>query len=198
MTKFIIEQKITPLANQYRVFDTTEGGEKNQLIAFAHQKRFAFKEEVIFYNDETKSQVALSVKAEKALDLHGKFIVKDSSGSRIGAVRKVFKSSLLRSTWEILGPDDSARLIVQERSQGLAIFRRIWELIPYLGDIPFIFKYHFIFNRADSGATVANYTKTTLFRDHYELDVSDTVALNEIGWETFVVQAVLLDALQGR
>ncbi len=48
MTQYFIEQKITPLANQYVVFDSNDEGDKAAVVAFAHQKRFAFKEEIIF------------------------------------------------------------------------------------------------------------------------------------------------------
>ncbi len=198
MKRFIVEQKITALANQYRVFAGGENNEKGELVSFAHQKRFAFKEEVSFFADEQRANLAFSVKAEKALDFHGKFIVTDPQNNRIGAVRKSFKSSLLRSTWEILDPQDEVQLIIQERSQSMAIFRRIWGLVPYLGDLPFLFKYHFDFIEPSTGNVVGTYYKTTRFRDHYLLEMADDSLAEQVGWQTLVTQAVLLDALQGR
>lgn len=198
MKIFIIEQKITALANQYRVFDTHSNGSKNALISFAHQKRFAFKEEVQFFKDESKSTLVFKVRAEKIMDIHGKFIINDPQDKPLGAVRKVFKTSLLRSTWEVIDTNDSLQALVQERSMGIAIFRRLWGFIPYLGDVPFFIKYHFDFVDPKTQQVLATYYKTTRFRDHYVLEVTDETLIEKVGWQTMVAQAVLLDALQGR
>lgn len=197
MKTFIIEQKITALVNQYMVYDTDESGTKNQMIAFAQQKRFNFKEEIIFYSDDSKKTEAFRVKAENVLDFHGKFLIADPNGKLLGAVRKAFKASLLRSTWHILEGDEPV-VIVQEKSNGIAVFRRVWGFIPYLSDFPFFIKYHFVFTLPQSGEIAAEYIKTTRFRDHYRLDIHDDKLLQRLGWETFVAQGVLLDALQGR
>jgi uncharacterized protein YxjI len=197
MKRIFVEQKITAFANQYNVYEATPEGNKGALIAFAHQKRLAFKEEVLVYTDESKSQVAFTIKAENVLDYHGKFLVTDGAGQTLGTLRKDFKSSLLRSTWEI-GTQDSIICKVQEASKSLALFRRIWGFIPYLGDVPFLFKYHFDFLSPDLQHRYGRYIKTRLFFDHYQLDVEDEQLLQLTNWQTLVAQAILLDALQGR
>lgn len=198
MKTYIIEQKIAPLANQYRIFGSDENGNKAELVAFAHQKRFAFKEQVDFFTDEARADLAVSIKAEKVMDIHGKFFVTDPSGKTLGALRKVFGASFFRSTWEILDNDDRAVARVTERSLPLAIVRRIWGIVPYLGDIPFLFKYHFVFLQPSNQKALADYIKVTRFRDHYRLDIHDEALLKKVGWQTLVGQAVFLDALQGR
>lgn len=197
MKQYIIEQKITAFVNRYEVYEAVNG-QKVGLLAFVEQKRLAFKEEIIFYSDNAKTSEAFRVKAEKVMDIHGKFLVTNVDGERIGAMKKAFKSSLFRSTWEILANDDSIRFVAQEKSLGLALFRRLWALLPYIGDIPFLFKYHFNFIVLETGTVVASYVKTTRFRDHYLLQVEDDTALEAVGWQTFIAQCVLLDALQSR
>lgn len=197
MKSYIVEQKIAPLANQYYVFEVPEDGSKGPVIAFAHQKRFAFKEEVIFYTDDTKSSVAFRIKAENVLDIHGKFIISTDTGEQLGSVRKDFKSSLTRSTWEILH-DDEVACIVRETSAAKALIRRVWGFIPFIGELPFLLKYHFEFLSSDTHTTYATYSKTTLLRDHYRLDIIEPDLLTKLNWQTLVAQAVLLDALQGR
>lgn len=198
MKKFIIEQKLTAFVNRYVTYSVTSDGQKGAVIAFAQQKRLTLKEEIIFYENEDKSTETFRVKAEKTMDIHGRFIVSDTQGNRLGAARKVFKASLLRSTWEILGKDDEVELIVQEKNKYLALFRRLWAFLPYLGDIPFFVKYHFVFVDPTSQEIVATYTKTKRFYDHYELQIDDDALLEKFGWQTFIAQGVLLDALQGR
>lgn len=196
MKPLVIEQKITAFANQYRIYDVDDQGVKGELLAFAHQKRLAMREKVEFFSDESRTQLVFSVQAEKVLDVHGKFLVNDAAGKLIGAMRKSFKASLLRSTWEILDEQDQPAVIVRERSKGLAIFRRIWQFIPYLGDLPFVLKYHFDFLEPSSSEVLATYVKTKLLYDHYRLEiVKDT---RDIDWRVTAVQCVLLDAMQGR
>ncbi len=194
---YLIEQKLAALVNQYRIFSTTEDGVKGEMIAFAQQKRFAFKEQIQFYANESKDESIFSLKAEKAMDIHGKFLVMNEQGDQIGALRKSFKSSVLRSTWEIL-KDDTAYVTVQERSMPLALLRRVWGFIPFVGDLPFFFKFHFDLLSGDPSELVGSYNKMTLFKDHYELKIDSPEVLETVGWQTLVAQAVVLDALQGR
>lgn len=198
MKKFIIEQKFTALVNRYKVYDPDAGEGKGLLLAFAEQKRFTMKEEVLFYREEEKQKLAFSVKAEKIMDIHGRFFVNDENGKQIGAMRKSFKISLLRSTYELMDSSEKIVAIVHERNKWLAIFRRLWEIIPYANDIPFIFKYHFTFVDPETGEILANYNKLTRFRDHYELVLEDDTLLDKVGWQTLVAQGVMLDVMQGR
>lgn len=195
MKEFIIEQKITPLVNRYEVYEI-QNGAKGALISFVEQKRFAFKEEIAFYTDATKQTLAFRVKAEKVMDVHGKFLVTDENGNTIGWAQKVFKASLLRSTWR-MAADESHQLTVTEKSKAFALFRRIWSLVPYLGDFPFVFKYHFNF-LGSNNELVAEYIKTTRIRDHYKFAVSNEQALQPFDWRLVAAQCVLLDALQDR
>lgn len=197
MNSIFVEQKITAFANQYKVYEAATDGSRGSLIAFAHQKRLAFKEEVLVYTDESKTQTAFTIKAENVLDYHGRFFVTDANGQSLGAIRKDFKSSLLRSTWEI-SQNETMVCKVQEASKGLAIFRRVWGFIPYLGDFPFFLKYHFDFLSPDMQQRYGTYTKTKLLFDHYRLDVENGELFQATNWQTLVAQAILLDALQGR
>ncbi len=199
MQAFLIEQKLTVMANQYKVFRTDAVENKLEQVAFAHQKRFAFKERFDFFTDETKQKVLFSVQARKVLDLGTRYDVTDENGEVMGVLGKAFKASLLRSTWHVFKPgeEDSPLTVVQERSKGLAIFRRVWELLPYIGDLPFFVKYHFDFRRPTDEKVVAEYNKITTFRDHYILRIQDEIE-HEIDWRALVALGVLMDALQSR
>ncbi len=198
MKKFIIEQKITAFANQYRVYDPDAGADKGLLLAFAHQKRLAFREEVKFYREESQTNLIFSIKAEKVMDIHGRFFVKDENDQQVGVIQKDFKASLLHSTYDLMDSAENKVAIVQERSMFTAVFRRLWGFIPYANDIPFIFKYHFDFIDSATNTVVATYDKTTRFRDHYVLELKNDILLDKVGWQTIISQAVLLDVLQGR
>jgi hypothetical protein len=199
--KLIIEQKITAFTNQYLIYLAGEDGEKSDLAAFAQQKRLAFKEKVSFYNDEKKSREIFSFRAEKVMDIHGRFFVEDENGNKIGGFMKDFKKSLTSSTWHLLDRGGEPKITIAESSQTLAIFRRVAGFIPIVGDVAEILlvflKYHFVIIDKKTGDKIGKYQKTTLFRDHYKLYMEDK-AYNSQDWKVLAAVAVALDALQSR
>lgn len=199
--RLIVEQNITAFVNRYQIFRTDASGAKADLIAVAQQKRLAFKEKVLFYTDDTRSQLAFSFRAEKVMDIHGRFIVEDANGELVGMFQKDFSKSLINSTWNILDAAGSPLQQVTESSQVLAVLRRFLAFIPIVGDfaelVLMFFKYHFTFRIAADGTEVGTYRKTTLFRDFYTLSMTDA-GYNQIDWRVLASTAVALDALQSR
>lgn len=199
--RLIIEQKITAFTNKYALFAVDTSGSKGTLIGLAQQKRIAFKEKVSFYADEQKTALAFTFRAEKVFDIHGKYLVEDGSGALLGSFQKQFKASLVNSTWHVLDAQDQPVLMLRESNQLLAIMRRFGGFIPIIGDIieilTVLLKYHFVISRIDSGEVIGAYRKTTLFRDHYELSLTDG-AVDAVDWRVYAALAVGLDALQSR
>lgn len=198
--RFIVEQKITALVNRYSVYSVLEDGSKGNLGVFVEQKRFAFKESVRFFKDSTKQELLFTFKAEKVMDIHGKFLVKDPNDALIGYFKKEFAKSLTNSTWSIYDHNDVLKLSVNESNRLVAVLRRFAGWIPIVGelvDAVMIFvKYHFSFYGTDN-TEVGKYEKTTLFRDHYVFSMSDE-AYSAHDWRVFVSMAIALDALQAR
>lgn len=196
----IVEQKITAFVNRYEVYATSTDGEKTELIAFAQQRRLAIKEKVEFFTDEFKTTKLFQFRAEKVMDVHGKYFVEDADDKLIGAFKKQFGASLLNSTWNVLNTDDSVVAVISESNKTLAILRRFVGFIPFIGDIFDLilnfFKYHFVFKN-NEGVEIGQYVKTTLLRDHYQLNMKDG-AYDATDWRVWAAMAVALDALQSR
>jgi uncharacterized protein YxjI len=199
MKSFLIQQKITFLINRYAIYEAGEDGSRGAMTAFAEQKRFAFKEHIDFFTGEDKQQVAFSVQARQVIDFGARYDVLDTNGNILGTLGKNFKSSLIRSTWNVYhaGQEETPALVVQERSQALAVFRRIWQILPYLSDIPFFVKYHFDFTDPTTHEISATYNKTTTFRDFYQLDINGGTA-ETIDPRVLLALGVMMDALQSR
>ncbi len=168
-------------------------------MAFAEQKRFAFREKFTIYTDESKNSVLIEIQARTVMDLGARYDIKDASGQVLGVAGKAFGASLLKSTWNLYKPgqEDAPILVVKERSPVVAIFRRVWGFIPFIGEIPFFIKYHFDFIDPATNRVKASYDKTTTFKDHYRLEIQDD-ADAELDWRVFVAMGVMLDALQSR
>lgn len=199
--RLIIEQKLTALTNKYSVYEATAEGKKGDLVAFAQQKKLAFKEKVEFFTDTQKTELRFVLQAEKALDIHGKFFVLDAQGNQLGQFRKEFTQSLVASTWSVLDDTDKPVLQISESSVALAVTRRYIGFIPIIGEFvelgTSLIRYHFNLTNPATKAQVGSYRKITRFYDRYALSVDDAT-WNANKPEVFAAVAVALDALQGR
>jgi uncharacterized protein YxjI len=186
--EYTVKQKITVMANIYSVANP------DGPVAYVRQKRLKLREEIIFYTDESQQQVAFRIKARKVLDLGSRYDVLDEMGNRIGVFGKSFGASLTRSTWMIFDQSETGELLrIQERSKGIAIFRRLWGFIPYVNDLPFPLKYHF--DILGAGRRIGSYDKITTFRDHYQLSIFEAPPVDS---RVILGLAIALDALQSR
>jgi uncharacterized protein YxjI len=190
--KFFIKQRITVMVNRYEIRAANPDGTEGQLMAFAEQKRMKLKEEVTFFADESRTRAVFSFKARQRLDVHAEHDVLDESGRPLGYFSKQFGASLLRSTWNLSAPGINS--VGQERRPLIAILRRIWTMIPYLGDIWVPFVFHFDFVDTATGQVVMISERQKAIRDRYEVTVPDP----RLDFRVAAAMAVALDALQSR
>lgn len=190
--EYVVKQRITPVANVYSVLAGHDG--ERGLVAYVRQKRLKLREEIVFYADEGQRQPLFRVKARRVLDLGARYDVLDERGAPIGVFGKAFAASLARSTWIVYDQSEARELLrIQERSPAIAVLRRVWDFVPFVGDLPFPLKYHF--DIAAGGRIVAAYDKITTFRDHYRLTLTEPPPVDI---RVLLAAAVALDALQSR
>lgn len=189
--RFAVAQKITMMVNRYEIRSVDADGKPTELLALAQQKRLAFKEEVTFYADEERRTPVFSFKARQRIDLGAAYDVTDAAGAPIGGFRKQFGKSLLRSTWHLEAPGVDA--VGTERSSGVALARRAWEILPVVNNIPSPFLFHFDFTDA-SGQVVLSSQRGRSLRDRYDV----TVPGARLDGRVAAAMAVALDALQSR
>jgi uncharacterized protein YxjI len=189
---FSMKQRITLMANKYELIATNPDGTDGPLLAFAQQKRMAFKEEVTFYTDDTKTRPVFSFKARKRLDLGSGYDVFDADRQPIGWFKKEFGKSLLRSSWQLSGAGIEAD--GTERNPTIAIVRRVWEFVPFVGEIPLPFIFHFDFKDRATGQPVLSVERKISVRDRYRISVQD----QRLDFRVAAAMTVALDALQSR
>ncbi len=190
--RFYIRQRITVMVNRYEIRAANPDGSEGQLLALAEQRRMKIKEEVNFFADESKTRRVFSFKARQRLDVHAEHDVFDENGQPLGMFSKQFGASLLRSTWNLYAPGLEA--VGQERNAFIAILRRVWTLIPYIGDIWVPFVFHFDFTDTRTGAPVMTSERQIAVRDRYTVTVPDS----RLDFRIAACMAVALDALQSR
>jgi uncharacterized protein YxjI len=189
--RLLIRQRIRLMVNQYEVHTENADGSEGPLLAFAQQKRLAFKEQVTIYADAEKTKPLLAFKARKRIDLASAYDITDASGQPIGVFRKNFKKSLVKSTWHLEQPG-LGETTGSERSTFVAVLRRLWNFIPYVENLPFAWPYHFDFTAGDQ--VVFTVDKKFGFRDRYVVEINDP----RLDRRLVIAQAVALDALQSR
>jgi hypothetical protein len=195
--RFFVRQKITLMVNRYLVFAANPDGTEGRLMAFAEQKRMKLKEEITFFTDESRTRPVFSFKARQRLDVRAEHDVFDEAGRPIGSFKKEFAASLLRSTWTLRTPGLGVPPIEargQERRPVIAILRRVWTAIPYLGDVWVPFVFHFDFVDTATGAPVLTSERQRSIRDRYDVTVRDP----RLDFRVAAAMAVALDALQSR
>ncbi|WP_406832938.1 hypothetical protein ABEG17_08925 [Pedococcus sp. KACC 23699] len=194
--RYALRQKITMMVNRYEIRTVDASGNEGAVVAVAQQKRMALKEEVTFYSDESRSQRVFSFKARQRMDLGATYDVFDATGAPIGWFRKDFGKSLLRSSWH-LGTPDGLEAFGTERNQKVAIVRRVWDLVPYVGEIPLPFLFHFDFAAPDGSVVLSSERKRSL-RDRYDIRLPQASNGWQLDWRVGLAMAVALDALQSR
>jgi len=190
--KFFVKQRITLMVNRYEVRVANPDGTEGALMAFAEQKRMKLKEEINFFTDESRTRRVFSFKARQRLDVRAEHDVLDEGGRSLGYVKKQFGASLLRSTWHLSGPGFES--LGQERRTVIAILRRVWDFIPYIGDVWVPFVFHFDFVDSATGRPVMSSERVWAMRDRYDVTVHDP----RLDFRVAAAMAVALDALQSR
>jgi uncharacterized protein YxjI len=194
--RFTVKQKITMMVNRYEIRSVEANGAEGPLIAMAQQKRMAFKEQVTFYADEARTQPVFGFKARQRLDLGATYDVTDASGTPIGSFRKEFAKSLLRSTWQLTATD-GLQATGTERNHAVAIGRRLWDVVPVIGDLPSPFLFHFDFTAPDGSIVLSSVRRRSL-RDRYDVELPASANGWRLDWRVGAAMAVALNALQAR
>ena len=194
--RYLLRQKLTMMVNRYEIVRQDELGKELGLLCFAEQKRMAAKEQVTFYTDSAKTHPLFGFKARKRIDLGSTYDVTDSQGQPIGWFKKQFTASLLNSTW-LLGLPDGREFVGRERNAKVALVRRIWDVVPVVGDLPVPFLFHFDF-AAEDGSIALTSTKKAGVKDVYHVTLPALADGKPIDWRVGMAMAVALDALQSR
>ncbi|WP_249216365.1 hypothetical protein [Nocardioides palaemonis] len=180
---FVVKQKLTMMVNRYEVSESDASGNPTRLMAFAEQKRMAFKEQVTFFTDSGKQRPVFGFKARKTIDLSSGYDITDESGTQIGFFRKDFGASLLRSTFHVEGPGYAGT--GQERNQLVGLLRRFTDLA--------FLPVHFDFVDS-SGQPLFSVQRAMSLGDRYTVDVPDP----RVDFRVAAAIAVGLDALMSR
>ncbi|MFL6129010.1 MAG: hypothetical protein ACJ73E_08080 [Mycobacteriales bacterium] len=197
LDRFFVQQKFSPIANLYRISAVTPGGAPGQMLAFVRQKRLRIREQIDFFTDESQTVPLLRLRARKVFEFRGVTdVLLPDGGQLIGTLQKNFAKSLLRSSWSVLDPTGREVATAQESSMFFAVLRRLWDLIPFVGDVPYFIPFHFDIHGPD-GRLLGTYVRRWALRDRYLMDLSGDPQ-RWLDRRLMMAFTVALDALQDR
>jgi uncharacterized protein YxjI len=182
------------MVNLYRVVPLAVGDTPaGPAVAFVRQKRMALKEDLRVFADEEEREELFRIKARQRLDVRGRLDVTAATGESIGSLEKVFRASLVRSTWRVLAPDGAELAVARERSVPVALVRRAIDFVPYGELVPILFH----FTISDGERELGTFVRRWGVRDRYDLDLSGDTE-GRLDRRLAIALAIALDALQGR
>ena len=150
--------KITTISNDFRVNDAT-GAE----VAFVRQKLFKLKEEVQVFNDESRSQLNFTVKANKWLDFSASYVFYDNQELELGRIVRRGWKSLWKSSYDIYDENQKQDFSVNEENPLIKVFDGLFGDIPILGMFTgYFFNPTYLLTRPD-GTAIARLSKEKSF-----------------------------------
>lgn len=118
---YLLKRQVLALTGKVRVY-TTSG----MLVLYSEQKMFKLREDIRVFEDETKTREVLWIQARQVIDFAAAYDVTDqTTGQKVGALRRKGWRSMLRDAWEVLDPYDQVIGTIQEDSPMKALLRRL-------------------------------------------------------------------------
>lgn len=125
---YTLKRQVLALTGKVRVF-TPDG----RLGLYSEQKMFRLREDIRVFEDESRRRELLWIQARQVIDFAAAYDVTDqTSGQKVGALRRKGWKSIVRDAWEVLDPMDQVIATIREESVGLAMLRRflLGSLLP--------------------------------------------------------------------
>lgn len=119
-------KKLT-LTNEMKVIDSS-----GELLGYVYQKLLKLKEEILIYSDQTKQQVAYTIKADKVIDWSPTYTLYDSKQKVLASTKRRGSKSIFNATYEVtLNGKELGTL--KEQNPWIKLFDTIFSMIPIVG-----------------------------------------------------------------
>ncbi|WP_312764781.1 hypothetical protein [Epilithonimonas sp.] len=121
--------KITTLASDFNITDRN-----GNYVAYVRQKMFKLKEDVIVFNDESKSKELFNIKANQWIDFNASYMMTDLvNGKRFGRLARKGMRSIWKSRYDIIDENDQPKYQINEDNGWIKVVDSFIGEIPILG-----------------------------------------------------------------
>jgi uncharacterized protein YxjI len=119
--------KIATFASDFTIKDSAGSD-----IAYVRQKIFKLKEEVVVFNNDSRSQELFHIKANKWLDFNTTYTITTKDGQNVGKVARKGMRSIWKATYDIFDHNDQHLFTVQEANAWIKVLDSLAGEIPIL------------------------------------------------------------------
>ncbi|MBP6356512.1 MAG: hypothetical protein KA303_04380 [Paludibacter sp.] len=150
--------KVTTLSNDFVATDAT-----GNTIAYVRQKMLRLLEEVQVFNNESRSELNYTIRANRWLDFNSTYTFTNRIGYEVGRIVRKGWASLWKAHYEIFDEKQQSDLIIREENPWAKIFDSMLGEIPLLGILSgYLFHPSYIVTRPN-GTEVVRLTKQPSF-----------------------------------
>ena len=120
--------KITTLSSDFNITD-----KNGNYVAYVRQKMFKLKEDVIIYNDETRTRELFRIQANQWIDFNASYSMTDlENGKNFGTLARKGMRSLWKSHYDVLDENNALKYQISEDNAWVKI------LDGFIGEIPIV------------------------------------------------------------
>ncbi len=150
--------KVTTLSNDFVATDAT-----GNTIAYVRQKMLRLLEEVQVFNNESRSELNYTIRANRWLDFNSTYTFTNRTGYEVGRIVRKGWASLWKAHYEIFDEKQQSDLIIREENPWAKVFDNMLGEIPLLGILSgYLFHPTYIVTRPN-GTEVVRLTKQPSF-----------------------------------
>lgn len=183
--------KISTLSSDFNISD-----KNGNSLAYVRQKLFKLKEDVVVFNNESKTQENFRIKANQWIDFNASYSITDRFGENLGKIARKGMRSIWKATYNILDAFDSQKYNVQEENAWVKVFDGFFTEIPILGIFTGYFFNPTYIVHDNNGKEIYRLRKMpSFFGRKFQLDQINDIADED---ETLVVLSLMMMVLLER
>lgn len=183
--------KITTLASDFTITDRNENS-----LAYVRQKMFRLKEDVVVFNNESKSQENFRIRANQWIDFNASYAITDHTGKNLGKIARKGMRSIWKATYNIFDQNDTQKYKVQEENAWVKVLDGMVGEIPIIGMFTGYFLNPSYIVHDNNGKEIYRLRKMpSFFGRKFQLDQLNDIADEE---ETLVVLSLMMMVLLER
>jgi len=120
--------RVTSLANDFTAHDANGNS-----IYYVREKIFSWRDHIMVYRDESKSEMLYELISNKLIDFQQTFTITDNTGKVIGKVRRKSIKSLWRSTFNLMDSGDKLDHTIKEKNPWVKLWDGLFGELPIIG-----------------------------------------------------------------
>ena len=183
--------KLTTLSSDFTITDSNENS-----LAYVRQKMFRLKEDVVVFNNESKSQENFRIRANQWIDFNASYAITDSFGKNLGKIARKGMRSIWKATYNIFDQNDTQKYKVQEENAWVKVLDGMVGEIPIIGMFTGYFLNPSYIVHDNNGKEIYRFRKMpSFFGRKFQLDQINDIPDHE---ETLVVLSLMMMVLLER